>query len=482
MTVLTKVGRIITCGLLRCEPQDDEEVYDELLHRSNQQLQQQEQQQQQRVSVANAVARFEQSSHHDETTTNENSQLSSDHHNDLSPTCSQKAKSGFSLLFGFMTGATATSRVEDNTHNSNITATNSGDSNNHNSAKSFRVKPAKKEPNCRVCSQKIFPTDESTTCRNNTYHAGCFKCTLCGAKLKNHPDERHEVMEAGTTDNHHEYMLLQCRRCKVDNEHKYKPRQKSRVAGEKTVLDDSEKGDIDQVVDAIGDDLEEAIYSMIPRCATCGADFLKYKGEISMVGSLKYHKECFLTGRPSATTASMLTLDPAQAAKYLPDTVIVRMTTASTNKILTTLYFIWKDKDQALKAMRGTEHGEEGIVVTLNLDDEARANPNHKSNRNNPKRNQMQLPQHPGGDGDENLDLSVDLVGADQIAPQPPRLLNPVSIASGYQNSPSLQANIGYSKYNLQHTLLLNIPCNATCEVLDLLGATLTVKIQEGSV
>ena len=446
MNSLAKVGRVIRCGWLRYEPQDDEEVYDDLIQRSKQETAK-------RGSVKSAIAQFEQTSTNAKST-KEEVNLSKD-----VPSCSEKAMSGAYLFFGLFRGSTDASSSPDKNNSNNLQA--------EKIAASVRAQSSK-NPTCLVCQKKIFPTDESTAARNKTYHAGCFKCTLCKSKLKNHPDEEHQLVGGM------HYLYLQCRRCKVDNEQKYKPRQVSRVAGEKIVVEGDEQGDIEQVVDAIGDDLEEAIYAMIPRCATCGGDFLHYKGEVSIVGCLKYHQECFLTGKPSAGTAS-LTMDPTQAAKYLPQDIILRLVSGS-GKVLSTLFFVWNDKDEALKSMRSMERTN-AISVTYHLDDDARANPNHPSNRNNTKKTMVALPQ--ANNGDENIDLKLDLVGGDQISPQAPLQEGAVSISSGYQTPPTLQAKIGYSKYNLRHSLLLQTPCNATCDVLELLGTTLTVSIQE---
>ncbi|CAB9515398.1 expressed unknown protein [Seminavis robusta] len=451
MAALTKVGEIIRCGWLRYLPQDDEEAYDELIHRAATQKK--------RGSVADAVAKFEASTKAETSLAKQKKDQEDDEDEDLplDATCTQKAISGATVFFGLFGSG------------SQSADTNSA-SQNGSSRTSFRAAPSN-EPTCRVCHKKIFPTDESTSCRNNTYHTGCFRCSQCNAKLKNHPDEEHRELPETKE------MFLQCRQCKIDTEQKCKPRQLSRKAGSKIVVEDSEQGDIEQVVDAIGDDLEDALYGMIPRCATCGGDFLTYKGEISIVGSLKYHNECFLTGKPVVGTVS-LTLEPLQAAKYLPESIILKLSSNESCRVISSLFFVWKDREKKLRSMRtDTTQRSDHLTVTFDLDENARANPNYKGVKNSPSKTSAPLMKCEKGD---HSDLTLELIGGDQIAPQPPRLVEPVTVIPGYQRaSPYLKATIGYSKYNLDHTMILTIPCNLSGNVLELLGATLTVIIQE---
>lgn len=486
MNALAKVGNVIRCGWLRYEPQDDEEVYDDLLRRASI-LEQQQQQtannsnnDNRRSSVASAIAQFEQNSNSQSSLTataatnsaSTNNLLEGQQQQQLAAppqetTCSEKAMSGASLFFGLF------GRSSDG----GDTASNTGNASSNNAA-SVRAQSSKNNtnPTCLVCQSRIFPTEDSTRARNKTYHTGCFKCSLCKSKLKNHPDEEHQLMTTAGAGGHNLY--LQCSRCKIDNENKYKPRQLSRVAGEKIVVEDAEQGDIEQVVDAIGDELEVAIFAMIPRCATCGGDFLQYKGEVSIVGSLKYHQECFMTGRPMAGISSAITMDATQAAKYLPKDIILRLASGSSGKVLTTLFFGWKDREVVLKAMRTAEQTNI-ISASYSLDDEARANPNHRTNRNNAKKTMLTLPRSNGGD--ESIDLKLDIVGGDQISPQAPSQEGAVFISSGYQTSPFLEGKIVYSKYNLRHSMILQIPCNVKGDILELLDTKLTVMIKEES-
>jgi len=452
MNAFSKFNRIIRCDWLHYEPQDEEEAYDDLI---------------QRGTVASAIAQYEQTAINNSQRPSEQQQQQHQHqqsnnNNNTIPTCRQQAVSGASLLLNLF-------RRSNNNESSSSNQYNSIETQAERVTATVRVKTSKKQT-CAMCQTNIFPTEESTTARNRTYHTSCFKCHLCKSRLKNHPDEQHhQVVVVGGNNKH---LYLQCSRCKLDSEQTHKPRQLSRKAGERIVVENEEQGDIVRVVDAIGDDLEEAIFAMIPRCATCGGDFLQYKGELSIIGSLKYHKECLLTGKPSASTAS-LTVSPKLAAKYLPQDLILRLTLES-GKLATTLFFVWKDREEALKSIRNSMNG--AVSVSYHLDDDARANPNHPTNKNYAKKTQLLLENK-----DDLNSLKLDVVGADQISPELPVQLGPLSI----QVDGSLEGKIGYRKYGLKHTLVLRVPCENKGSrgnelVLELLHCELVVCIDGG--
>jgi hypothetical protein len=243
------------------------------------------------------------------------------------------------------------------------------------------------------------------------------------------------------------------------------------------VVAESEQGDIEQVVDAIGDELEEAMYGMIPRCAICGVDFLTYKGNVSMVGALKYHQECSEKGKPAMGFQSSLALAPVQAAKYLPETIILRLS-AGDGKVITTLYFVWKGKDDELKSMRAER--QDRVCVQFHLDEKAPANPNFQGSSK--KKTKARLPAVEEGQDQQPQQFCMDLIGGSQIAPQPPKMLEPISIIKPEDSSlPLLHAKLAYSKFNLCHSLFLVVPCTSTVEELDLTGANLSVEIQGSS-
>jgi hypothetical protein len=339
--------------------------------------------------------------------------------------------------------------------------------------RSFKVVPSQDDGHrCRICRQKFFPTDKITTAQKQEYHAACFKCTLCGSKLKNDPDEDHMLINAEDAPYHPIlHIILQCQRCKLDNEQKYKPRTQSTVAGQKVVVGETEQGDIEQVVDLIGDELEDALCGMIPRCSTCGGDFLTYKGEISMLGALKYHTECWQMGKPALGFQASMTLQPLQAAKYLPNALILRLSSPDNGKVLSSLFFVWTNKDDQLKALRAQKN--ESVRVFFHLDEEARANPNN-SHASRKKR----FADIPPGQDPDHPSLQVDIIN-DQIAPKSPGMVGPSSIVYSKELASSvLRAQVAYDMFNLHHVISLNVPCTPEQGKLDLAGASVTAHIE----
>lgn len=454
MDALANFGNIITCSFLRYAPEDDDQEYDDLIRTSNPPKNVSSPK---RGSVANTIARFEKELPN-ETTTSKRGKIK----NLEKETCGQKALMGASLFFSFFT--------RHSTDYANQTKLQS---------KTSPVISPSRMTKCNACDKKIFPTEESISCRQNIFHIGCFRCSQCGTKLKNDSKEIHQV--AGRK-------FFQCHRCKLKSEFKDKPRQLARIAGEKIEVGEDEQGDIDYVVDTIGDDLEDAMFGMVPHCATCGGDFLKYKGEIRGMGlGFKYHEECWLYGKPAVGLTPAMTLFPKQAAKYLPETLILRLGWKQ-GKIITTLYFTWKDKEVAVKSMRAEKRTlseksfKDPVVVSFELDEDARGNPNYCGKKGSPVKTKSALP---GGSWEtecQKANLVLSLVGSEQIVPQPPYLLEPISVKyTGTENHkiPNLYGRIGYKRYNLHHSLSLEIPLNLGCDEMDLLGAQLVVHIQE---
>jgi hypothetical protein len=96
-------------------------------------------------------------------------------------------------------------------------------------------------------------------------------------------------------------LFFLCSRCQEESINMCKTKVLGTKAGEKIIIEDDEQGDVDGVKDAIGDELEDIVLNhMLPKCGTCGVDFLAYEGNIAMVGSVKHHQECWETGKPGA--------------------------------------------------------------------------------------------------------------------------------------------------------------------------------------
>ena len=414
--------------------------------------------------------------------------------NNKNATYSGMAMSKASKILGrFYSGAARSSlNNKDGHENTPTSRCRNGDSGfQHNDTKSqtqrrsFKVSPAPDDGRrCRICGERFFPTDQIITAQKHGYHFGCFKCTLCASKLKNHPDEDHMLQQQ---DGHQSMIILQCQRCKLDNDTKYKPRIQSTTAGQRMIINEDEQGDCELVKELIGDELEDAVVKMIPRCNTCGGDFLRYNGDIVLIGALKHHKECWEMGKPAPGFQPSLTLQPIQAATHLPDTFILRLseiadTFGGKQKLFfSTLFFIWTKKDEQLKALRAVaspkhnNNHKKRIRLFFHLDEDVRANPNHKTTICNKQTYAIPPCQDP-----TTPPLQVDIMN-NQIRPKAPRMVEPCSIEYSQKSKSSvLCAQIEYMHFNLHHLLNLNIPCHKNDEDrLDLSRATLMVYIQE---
>ena len=132
------------------------------------------------------------------------------------------------------------------------------------------------------------------------------------------------------------------------------------------LVQEEEIGDIDGVMDAIGEELSDLLVqgAMLPTCAVCGTDFIGYTGKVTIIGSLKYHNDCWLMGKPCPFDKCLTAI---QATKYLPDRLIVKLlakgaSSASSNSSdagthsrlssgapLATMFFTWKTREGDLK-------------------------------------------------------------------------------------------------------------------------------------
>lgn len=248
----------------------------------------------------------------------------------------------------------------------------------------------------------------------------------------------------------------------------------AKPAGERTVVD--QKGNVHQVLGEIGDDLEQAVYFMTPRCATCGGDLQQAydkegKAGIRVVGRTVYHALCFETGRPAAhVTAPAVKLPPSFCAKYLPEHIILKLVHDKTT--LTTLYFCWKDRAAEAEALRRAD--EACVSVQLALDDQAPANPNYiPTSKDNGKRKKptKRVPLH----FDDVKDVQVQLVPGSQVPPRVPRMPQPALLKDGSYWT----AELVYLHFGLQYRLIVCIPHDASEQSLRLVEAGLTLTIQD---
>jgi hypothetical protein len=247
-----------------------------------------------------------------------------------------------------------------------------------------------------------------------------------------------------------------------------------------------------------------------------------------------YHTRCFETGRPSsfisAKNAYACTpkLPPSFCAKYLPLQIIIKLVlhqdsslplpsslpltkrTIKRKKInenavaLTTLYFVWKERETRAEQLRKETKDAPMVQVPFSLDEQAPANPNYipqngfykKQKNSEQRRKPLQVLKH------KLRDVQMELVtpGGEEVAPRCPVMPEPVSIINNINNNCSslrvsdddcmkageevlqqdtptpitrmttsvittsesfLCAKLEYLKFGLQYTLTLNIPCSA---------------------
>ena len=123
---------------------------------------------------------------------------------------------------------------------------------------------------CALCHRKVFPT-ESLKWRGAAYHRACFRCSQCARSLAAEGDllshwcggvpfcescwKRQQLRKSGLTASTGVIFKGQT----------------AAAAGLRRLP--SHGGDVDGVLEAIGDELEAALDGMVPRCEICGAHF-----------------------------------------------------------------------------------------------------------------------------------------------------------------------------------------------------------------
>jgi hypothetical protein len=393
--------------------------------------------------------------------------------------------------------------------------------------------------------------------RQQRLHSTCFRCCDCQSNLLFYQTETVEQYTANVR------IKFRCPSCR----HRYEDRDnivQHKERGQRVIIHPHEQGDTKQTMDKIGDDLTEAVYFMHPKCAVCGGDFFetrtkddKKKMAKETNGNWRYHQVCWDTGTPACLPDEEMKtktlLHPAHSARYLPEQIILQIVwdrnnptitgTASNDKgsknttsttILTTLYFVWNDREANWKRLRKENKNDAIVIIPYSLDEEAPANPNYSSSRYTKKQRRQAQPASaskgvlalPEEVNDNIEQLQLKLLAADEVAPRPPTMVEPISItviqneeeettmpasndngtAQQASSSLFLCAKLGYFKFGLQYTLTLKIPmeeCNAiaasssnasidnttaaatidetktTTTMMNLLGAQLSVSIQE---
>ena len=337
---------------------------------------------------------------------------------------------------------------------------------------------------CTACWKPVYPRDPVVRSFGEVLHADCFVCTLCNSKMSRHPKEvQFRVPNSGQgdgsvydDDDDNDTLIFLCAKCQEESIHTHSEMVLGTKAGERILVEDDENGDVDGVLEEIGDDLEEIMLDNIPRCALCRGDFLQYTGNIAMVGHLKYHRECFELGKPNNsatgehnTSPDDRSLTPLQAIRYLPDRLVVKLFSAhgTTNKSkpITTIFFVWSNKAADMKQLlsmsqRGRRHQQQQpseYVVSYSLDSNAADRHVHSTG--------VRL------DPEAASSLSCALVG------------NPIGMtsttilpgSSRRTETGVLKLQVQGTKYKLLHTLVLQIPKHDGRLLVD--NAELIVKL-----
>ena len=313
---------------------------------------------------------------------------------------------------------------------------------------------------CPVCRRKLMK-DDVVTFQQLSIHKECFVCRGCGDDLGQKEKEGQNYACMTATNGKVKFTCATCRTMPLKPTDSF-----ASIAGERTVIGESEYGNVDKVVGEIGDDLEQAVYFMTPRCATCGGDLNQtYKKEsVKVIGRTVYHPHCFEEGRPHPDlTKPCVKLPPSFCAKYLPPQIILKLSTDK--ETLTTLYFCWKNRVE--HAMKLRKEDARVVVVPFVLDGDAPANPNHQPSNTKRKQPKIHMAQP------HFSTVKVELVSGVQVGPRKPIMPKPAWI-----DSLSFHAHLTYLHFGLEYYLELTIPLK-TDAMLHLTNATLSVTIQD---
>ena len=377
--------------------------------------------------------------------------------------------------------------------------------------------PEKKKPvdRCPACRKTFSSTTAADiVCfQDQKVHLSCFLCCDCQINLQHHEHKTVQQYSANVR------VRFQCQKCceqfnGKQQQHSHKSAVKHKLGP--VVIEDQEQGDTKETLEKIGDDLTEAVFFMHPKCCVCGRDFYNKTMAQETKGNWRYHQECWDNGTPTILDEmkACTKLLPAASAKYLPEQLIVQLlclsevTTAATSnngkkkkgrdsKILTTLYFVWENKEEHAKELSKAHKKDPMVAVPYLLDDQAPANPNfvpqvHTATVQQTKRQRqaqsatakiITLPAN--NTGVDKFQLR--LLAEDEVAPRPPTMMEPVSIimegvsissdvegdrdmvdgdtnmtdmgeGNGEQTKRFLSAKLGFLKFGLQYIVSLRVP------------------------
>lgn len=223
------------------------------------------------------------------------------------------------------------------------------------------MKSAKDLPSCPLCSQPVQNNGRHSY-RGLSYHKSCFKCNVCGKSLMSEGKE----WENGVPFCNPCAKREQLRRLHLMTSSGAVSQvgETAREAGHKRAAEDH--GDVEGVNDAIGDEIEASMQSMVPRCATCGGTFLPTDA-IYMCGIQKFHTEC--RGRNLSEVTAKRHVSPKEALRSVEDLLTIKLLLPN-NNVLT--FFFIKTMSKHIKVKKNTVD-RNAVVVKFVPDDSEHA-------------------------------------------------------------------------------------------------------------
>ena len=202
---------------------------------------------------------------------------------------------------------------------------------------------------CGACGERIYSRYDRFDDDGTAYHKGCVKCDRCQKSLL--PASKSERRK---------FMCGSCT-AKIDDE-KRRSLTSSHVIGQTqeqagTRKGPDAKGDVAGVLDAIGDDLEEAYRSAVPRCLICGGTYSKTDTIHYVIDQdrriPKYHQECYRLGRPKDGVIHSAP-PPRLAAKNAPSSIVLKVLDANNGGGIT-LFFDRLEKKEVPSSKHHTK-------------------------------------------------------------------------------------------------------------------------------
>lgn len=200
------------------------------------------------------------------------------------------------------------------------------------------MRSARAAPRCGFCGLDVFAA-EAQRSRGEVYHAACFRCGACGKALAG-------VQWGARADDD----LMYCDDLRLGScLQKLKTRDldhEREAANQRLSASDARATASAKLkaVEVIGDELEQLVSKLVPRCALCGGTF-GASDRMVMQGMTKIHEACMRGAAPAAGAGASLT--PKVALKDAPDSLLVKL---SAGKVVT--FFLAKVDDADEETVR----------------------------------------------------------------------------------------------------------------------------------